>query len=386
MSDQDFDIAILGAGPAGSALALLLARQTRQPERIVLLQSDAHTLYGHAPAADPRVLALNQGSRVMLESVGGWPHEAAPIRTIHVSQCGRLGRTVIQNTDFNVPQLGSVVRYTGLHASLAQAVAASGVRVMTGPAAHINGQDSHGVALSQGDLVLRARIAIQADGSPTGPALREYRQLALITTARASLPREGWAFERFTREGPLAVLPHPGGAGLQSIVWCSAPERAQALQSLTPDAFSEALSQAFGTRLGRLTIQAPVAAFPLALNLRKDIAAGRTVAIGNALQTLHPVAGQGLNLGLRDAATLAAALRQWQTDPGADPSGALLHFARLRRPDRTLTATLTDLLSRAFATRCSAVEHAGGLALLALDLSPYLRAPLARHLLQGLRL
>ena len=385
MSNQDFDIAILGGGPAGAALALLLARQTRRPERIALLQSDASTLYGHAPAADPRVLALNHGSRVMLESVGGWPGEAAPIRTIHVSQRGRLGRALIQNTDFNVPQLGSVVRYISLHASLAQAVTACGVHVMSGPAARIDGQDAHGVDLSQGDAVLRARIAVQADGSPTGPAKREYRQMALITTARASLPREGWAFERFTREGPLAVLPHPGGAGLQSIVWCSAPERAQALRSLEPAAFSEALTQAFGTRLGSLTIQAPVAAFPLALNLRKEITNGRTVAIGNALQTLHPVAGQGLNLGLRDTATLAAALRQWQTDPGTDPSGALAQFARLRRPDRTLTASLTDLMSRGFATRCSAVEHAGGLALLALDLSPRLRAPLARHLLQGLR-
>ena len=385
MSEQEFDVAILGGGPAGSALALLLARAAPRPGRIVLLQSDSSSLYGHAPAADPRVLALNQGSRVMLESIGGWPGEAAPIRTIHVSQRGRLGRAIIRNTDFGVPQLGCVVRYASLHAGLAHAVAASGIRVMTGPAARIDSQDAHGVTISQGDTLLRARIAVQADGSPSGPARREYRQMALITTARSSQPRDGWAFERFTDEGPLAVLPHPAGGGLQSIVWCSAPERAQALSALAPEAFSEALTQAFGTRLGSLTIESPVAAFPLALNLRKQATDGRVVAIGNALQTLHPVAGQGLNLGLRDTATLAAALRQWLADPGADPAGALQQFERQRRPDRTLTAGLTDFMSRGFATRCSAVEHAGGLALLALDLSPSLRAPLARHLLQGLR-
>lgn len=385
MSEPDFDVAILGGGPAGSALALLLARAALRPGRIMLLQSDSSSPYGHAPAADPRVLALNQGSRVMLESIGGWPGEAAPIRTIHVSQRGRLGRTIIRNSDFAVPQLGCVVSYASLHAGLALAVGASGVQVKTGPAARIDSQDAHGVTISQGDTRLRARIAVQADGSPSGPPRREYRQMALITTARSSQPRDGWAFERFTEEGPLAILPHPAGGGLQSIVWCSAPERAQALRALAPEAFSEALTQAFGTRLGSLTIEAPVAAFPLALNLRKQATDGRVVAIGNALQTLHPVAGQGLNLGLRDTATLAGALRQWLADPGADPAGALLQFERKRRPDRTLTAGLTDFMSRGFATRCSVVEHAGGLALLALDLSPSLRAPLARHLLQGLR-
>lgn len=386
MSQQDFDVAILGGGPTGSALALMLARATARPERIALLQSDQNTQYGHAPEADPRVLALNHGSRVLLESLGAWPDHAAPIQTIHVSQRGRLGRTVIRNTDYDVPQLGNVVRYADVHATLAQAVAASGVRVLTGPAAHVTTQNHTGVLVTQGTKTYGAALAVQADGSPSSPVTRVYRQMALLTTARVSLPRVGWAFERFTREGPLAVLPHPSAEDQQSIVWCCAPDRAHALQAMDTKAFSRALTRTFGSRLGTFDVQAPVSMFPLLLNIRPSVVEGRTVAIGNAAQTLHPVAGQGLNLGLRDAAVLAIALREWLTAPTTTPAHALERFERARQPDRQLTARLTDLMSRTFATQWPVIEHVAGLALLSMDLIPALRAPLARHLLQGLRL
>ena len=386
MSQRDFDVAILGGGPTGSALALLLARATAHPERIALLQSDQNTQYGHAPGVDPRVLALNHGSKVLLEALGAWPDQAALIQTIHVSQRGRLGRTVIRHTDYQVPQLGSVVRYADLHATLARAVAASGVRILTGPAAHLAAQHHAGVQVTQGTATYHAALAVQADGSPTSPVKRVYRQMALLTSARATLPRLGWAFERFTREGPLAVLPHPSAPDQQAIVWCCAPDRARALQALDTRAFSRALTDTFGSRLGTFDVQAPVSTFPLLLNMRRSTVEGRLVAIGNAAQTLHPVAGQGLNLGLRDVAVLAIALRGWLTAPTTDPAPSLQQFERMRQPDRQLTAGLTDLMARAFATQWPIVEHAAGLTLLSMDLVPALRAPLARHLLQGLRL
>lgn len=386
MQSQDFDLAILGGGPVGSALALLLARLAPQPARIVLLQAETASQYGHRPELDPRVLAVNHGSRVLLESLGTWPKQAALIQTIHVSQRGRLGRTVIKHDDFDVPELGCVVRYGQLYEKLAQAVISSGVQVLQGDGARVIGQDAVGVSLEQGSRSVRANVVIHADGFTGTEPTRQYTQYALLTRARASRPRAGWAFERFTNEGPLAVLPHPEALGEQSIVWCCSPERANALQALSPEQFSHALTEMFGSRLGTLTLQGPVACVPLAMTLRPQTIDGRCVAIGNAAQTLHPVAGQGLNLGLRDAATLAIALRDWLVMPELSPTAALQRYAQLRGPDRQLTVRLTDLLSRVFTTKAPIVEHAAGLALLGMDLLPGLRAPLARHLLQGLRL
>lgn len=377
-----YDVAILGAGPVGQALALLLARALPQPERIALLAGQpvqARAL----PAADPRVLAMNHGSRVLLESLDAWPAQHADIRHIHVSQRGRLGRTLIDSEDFGVPQLGSVVPYAGLHGRLAERVAQSGVTVLNGPAANVRAQGPDGVLLAQGETRLSCRIAVQCDGAGGTDLRRDYGQHAVITSARASLPRAGWAWERFTSEGPLALLPHPQLPDTYSVVWCVAPARAQALAALDDTQFSAQLSAAFGQRLGRLHSQAPRHIFPLELKARHAQAQGRVATIGNAAQTLHPVAGQGLNLGLRDAAQLAQSLQDWRD--GDDPRARLADFARARSADRWITAGLTDLMPRVFATGLAPVEHACGLALLALDLSSPLRAPLARHLLQGLR-
>ena len=363
----------------------MLARASAHPERIVLLQAASASPYGYLPALDPRVLAVNHGSRVLLESLGAWPQRAAFIQTIHVSQRGRLGRTLIKHQDFGVPELGCVVRYGELQAHLMAAVQASGIQVLTGEVARIAGQDHAGVTLTQDAQTFQARLTVQADGSPGLQATRAYTQVALLARARASLPRTGWAFERFTKEGPLAILPHPEAPGEQSVVWCCTPERAQTLQALSPAGFSQALTDMFGSRLGTLSVQGPIASVPLSMILRAQTMNGRCIAIGNAAQTLHPVAGQGLNLGLRDAATLAIALREWLLSPERTPADALQQFQQLRRIDRQITVRLTDLLSRVFTTKWPLVEHAAGLALLGMDLVPALRAPLARHLLQGFR-
>lgn len=383
MDKPDFDIVISGAGPVGSALALLLARTARMPQRIAVLGRQATAAAQDlAPAADPRTLAMNHGSRCLLEPLGAWPDRAADITTVHVSQKGRLGRTLITHSELGVPRLGNVVSYEGLQQSLQAALRASGVTLLEASAD--DGASAREWRTHDGKAV-QARVRVRSDGSPPGNIRRTYNQQAILATVHASHPRQGWAYERFTKQGPLALLPHPAGGGLYALVWCCTPTRAQVLQQLAEGRFSAELSEAFGDRLGRLEPAGERHVFPLALNAGPLQLDARTLAIGNAAQTLHPVAGQGLNLGLRDAAQLAQALRPWLARPQSDPAPLLRQFADLRRPDRWLTSAVTDFLPRIFATGIPAVEHACGLGLMALDASRTLRTPLARHLLEGLR-
>lgn len=387
MDTPTYDIAISGAGPAGSALALILAGKVPNPKRIALMGRHFAASAG-APAAesrqtDPRTLALNHGSRVLLEQLGAWPNAAASIDVVHVSQRGRLGRTVIDSAELDVPRLGSVVAYDALLAGLHGALRESGVDLIE--AAPVQQLVGGRVAMELGETKITAALAIQSDGSRPQGIRRDYKQHAILAVLRASRPRAGWAFERFTAQGPLAMLPHPDGSDLYAAVWCCPPKQAACLMELDDATFEQALYSQFGDRLGRLECVGERHVFPLALHAGPSLINARTVAIGNAAQTLHPVAGQGLNLGLRDAAQLGQALAPWLARPETDPTHRLVEFARTRRPDRWLTAGITDFLPRVFTTGNPIIEHACGAALLALDLIPPLRNTLARQLLQGLR-
>lgn len=386
MSLPEYDIAITGAGPVGSVLALLLARKATHRRRIALVGKQFIRSNAPLPAQsiDPRTLALNHGSRALLEQLDAWPTQSASIETVHVSQRGRLGRALIKNIELGVPRLGSVVSYNALLVSLHQAVAQSGIDLIESPQARPTLAGN--VQIHLGDRTLSCTVAVQSDGTrPTG-LQRNYHQHAVLTAVHAGRPKAGWAFERFTTQGPLALLPHPLGNDLYSIVWCCRPEHAAHLQKLDNAAFSAALQDTFGERLGQLECVGARHVFPLTLHAGPSLLNPRTVAIGNAAQTLHPVAGQGLNLGLRDAAQLGQALNAWLLQSQSDPGPLLSQFAHRRHPDRWLTLGLTDFLPRIFATENSVIQHGCGLSLLALDLSSSIRTPLARHLLEGLRI
>jgi 2-octaprenyl-6-methoxyphenol hydroxylase len=339
------DVLIRGAGPVGCALALAL-----QPSglRVALLDSASPT-----PAFRP--LALSYASRLILERVGAWADlEVTPIERILVSQAGAFGRTRLDATDAGVPALGYVTDYSTLLTQLRARV--TDALATEAPA---------------------ARCVVHAEGAPQQVEGKRYGQDALVALVHTEPPAATTAFERFTAEGPLALLPLGGN---HALIWSMRPERARELLVADERHFLAELAAVAGGALGRpmkvenRTVQA------LALKVRGTRVAGNEVYIGNAAQTLHPVAGQGLNLGLRDAWDLARALAG-ATDPG-EPA-TLARFAAQRRLDAGATIRLTDFLAGGFAGANPLLRAARGVALTALDIFPAPRRFFARRMIFG---
>jgi 2-octaprenyl-6-methoxyphenol hydroxylase len=376
----DVDVAVCGAGPVGLALAAFLARRGVAGSRIALI--DGKSL-GQA-ITDPRSIALSWGSVQLLEEVGAWPLPATPIHEIHVSRRGQLGRSLMDRAEHKLPALGYVARYGDVVDALARACDKAGVVTLRPARVESFDEEDSGVLLRLDDgSKLCAQVAVQAEGGVFGQQdskaqQRDYGQTALIARVTVSEPVAHRAFERFTDEGPLALLPQDGGDGHQyALVWCMRPERATDVQLLDNASFLKQLGESFGTRLGTFTAASPRVAFPLGLNAEAR-ATARTVAIGNAAQTLHPVAGQGLNLGLRDAAVLARQLAR-----GATP-GAVDAFMGERAQDRRLTISLTDAMARAFVGG-GPLQPLLGLSLAALDVVKPARLLLADLMMFGRR-
>ncbi|WP_343588121.1 FAD-dependent monooxygenase [Herbaspirillum sp.] len=375
MNIADFDLIICGGGPVGLCAAGLLARRGFDPTRIALV--DLKT--PQQAATDPRTIALSYGSRQIMEELGAWDSvgkTATAIEQIHVSRRGHFGRTLLDRADYDLPALGYVARYGSVNQALATATDHLGLNLLR-PAevVALAEEDDHVAVSLQDGRILRAALTIQAEGGVFGEQQeksmqRDYRQLALIAHVHADQAVAHHAFERFTDEGPLALLPQDDGYAL---VWCVRPDTGERLLALDDAAFLAALNQAFGQRVGRFTRASPRHSYALGLNAKPG-QTQRVVAIGNAAQTLHPVAGQGLNLGLRDARVLADVLARERTPQ------ALQQFHRRRGQDRDLTIRLTDLMARIFA---SAPQGTPAQALLGLSLGAIDLLPPARDLLAG---
>ncbi len=377
------DILIVGAGPTGMALGVALAMRGRKPAIV-----DARP--AGAAMGDRRVLALSHGSQQILQRLGAWERiEATPIRTIHVSQQGGFGRTLLHANDYGVDALGHVASAASVAEGLAGRLEELGIAVRHQCRVTNLAAGAADVLVSQDDAAgetLSAKLVALAEGAiaqepETQVVTRDYGQHAVICTATPARPHGGTAFERFTPHGPLALLPFGRD---HAVVFTVPAAESDALLTLDDASFLARLQQAIGTRV-TLTAVGPRAKYPLLLRYRRDPVGQRTVWIGNAAQTLHPVAGQGFNLALRDVWDLAETVAT--IDPQADPGApqVLARYASARRIDRHGVIGFTDTLIRVFSNDVGPMRIARGGGLAALDLVPPLKHFVAKRMMFGAR-
>ncbi|MBS1229706.1 MAG: Ubiquinone biosynthesis hydroxylase, UbiH/UbiF/VisC/COQ6 family [Proteobacteria bacterium] len=378
MTDQHAlhtDVAIIGAGPVGMALALSLEGSGR---RVLLLDARPPKAW----ANDPRALALAHGSRQLLERLQAWDAGAATaIDEIHVSQRGGFGRTLLTAADYGAPALGYVMRYKDLAAALAARIAPAQLRCECAVDAIEITPEQATLTLAGTTQRVTAGLVVHAEGTPASDPdvrVRDYRQHAIIAQVKPAAPHKHRAWERFTPDGPLALLPLGDD---YSVVFTVPSEKVSALLELDDDDFLATLREQFGRRVDFVSCGAR-SSFPLALRVRSPIIQQRQVWIGNSAQTLHPVSGQGFNLGLRDAAELATALLD---HAAADCGAALAAYARGRQTDRRFGMGFTDSIVRVFSNDLAPLRCARGIGLLALDLAPPLRHFVAKRMIWGAR-
>ena len=379
---EHYAIVIAGGGPVGAALALGLRASA---QRVALLEARPPA----AAHADARSIALSHGSRLILERLGVWEALPAvtPILAITVSQQQHFGRVELSAAQAGVPALGYVASYTGLQRALMGALADSAVEVVNGAVARDLRAGAHEATLdvdcAGAPREFAARLVALADGTHgVGLAAveeRDYCQCALVCDILTELPHHNRAFERFTPHGPLALLPTARGS---SVVWTVNPSRARELAALDDARFCSELYAAFGSGLGNFAIDGARQVFPLRLKYARRPVAPRVVLVGNAAQSLHPVAGQGFNLGLRDAWELATRVRD-APDPG-EPATLNAYFAQ-RRFDRTATILFTDTLIRLFSNDIPMLNASRGAGLALLAGLPPVKNFLVRRMMFGAR-
>lgn len=374
-------IVVVGAGPVGATFALLAAARGL-PVTLIDAREGAST--------ETRSLALSHGSRIVLARAGAWDGLVSPaeIHTIHTSQQGGFGRVRLSREDAQVPALGYVVGYAALQAALDAALATAGVKVTFG--ARVSAIRSDGVEYTMGTAggatqFAGAEAVVLADGGANLDKLadvrvdeKDYGQSAMLATLACDRAHRHTAYERFTPEGPLALLPDHNES-TYSMVWVASHARIQTLMAQGEDDVRQQFQTHFGTRAGRFVSLAHRRAYPLRLRQTNTRVSGSTVIIGNAAQAMHPVAGQGFNLGLRDAETLAGLLGQQPVE------AALKAYSQIREQDVTRGVGFTDLLASVFLPDVATLRVPRGLALAAVDMLPFARRMLAQRMLYGAR-
>jgi 2-octaprenyl-6-methoxyphenol hydroxylase len=384
---QEFDVAIVGGGLVGASLAVGLAGTGL---RALLIESVAPES-ALQPSFDERTTALGNASRRIFQGLGIWDEisrEAEAIRSIHVSDAGRFGSARLRAEEHGIDAFGYVVPNRVIGTALWRRIPnASGVQVRV-PASiedlDITTERAYFTVVTTSGTreVGSARLLVAADGAQSAvraaagiaAGIEDYDQVAIAAAVTADRAHDGTAYERFTPSGPVAVLPLRGGG--YGTIWSCAPKHAAQLLALEDEAYLGELQSRFGWRVGRLRRIGRRASYPLKLTRAQTQVARRTVLIGNAAQALHPIAGQGFNLGLRDAALLAEVVAGSSGDVGAPE--LLRKYAEWRAADRGGVIRFTDGLVKLFGSQLPGVSLMRGLGLLAFDLSPPAKRALAR--------
>jgi 2-octaprenyl-6-methoxyphenol hydroxylase len=372
------DIVIVGGGPVGAAFALALLGSGYAVTVIESRQRDA-------TIADSRPLALSHGSRLIFDRLGVWDAlaPATGILRIHASQRGGFGRVELTAQHEHVPALGYVVDYARLTAALSCALEARGVAVEYG--ACVNAVRAPPTSVEFNGRTLNAQLIVVADGGVIeGLAPQkcvDYHQTALTAFVQSDTPHTHSAYERFTPDGPLALLPYNDGYAL---VWTTRAERAEQLCDGTAREFLAALQHEFGTRAGTFTDVTQRARYPLALRYATQIASTGVASIGNAAQSLHPVAGQGFNLGLRDAWELAQLARTTPVHELGSLTTANTQRAQ-RRVDRCASIATTHGLVQLFSNDYFPLRATRAIGMTLVGCIPPLRDYFARRMIFGAR-
>jgi 2-octaprenyl-6-methoxyphenol hydroxylase len=384
-----YDLVIVGGGMVGASLALALGGRGL---RTALIEAHAPGDPGQ-PGYDDRAIALAYGTRRVFEAIGVWPAlrgQVEPIADIHVSERGRFGLVRLSAREEGVAALGYVVTARELGAVLMDRLVAVPDLDLLAPARLIDFADDGALVTLQVERdgvmhTLATRLLVAADGgdSPVrerlGVPVRrwEYGQTAVVANVTPGRPHLGRAYERFTDSGPLALLPMTGGRC--AVVWTVRDDDVDGLLALDDAAFLAGLQVRFGHRLGMFERAGRRHAYPLGLMRALESVRGRVAIIGNAAHTLHPVAGQGFNLGVRDVAALAEVVDEAHRaglDPGAPE--VLEDYRRWRQREQAVMAVATDGLARLFANPLGPLRLGRHLGLLAMAWLPGARHPLAR--------
>ena len=386
MSSDHYDLIIIGGGPIGmslsialrhSGLSVLLLEARKEPEK----------------NKDPRPLAFSHGSRLILQRLGVWEvlSEVTPIKAIHISNRGGFGRTLLTASEIDVPALGYVILHHDIFRVMHEKLQDCGVDYLTeAQVTQLECNVAEGQVKFQHNGKLKqatANLLVLADGGrligqvkEITQHVRDYEQWAIVSRIEASVSQCGTAYERFTSDGPVAMLPF--GKNF-SLVWTVSPSTAQEILNLDDATFLARLHSHFGDRIGKFICAGKRSGFPLALKYATPVAGRRVVLIGNAAQTLHPVAGQGFNLGLRDAWELSGEIIETSSDIGSPVM--LSKYQAKRKTDSGGGRIFTDSLVKIFSNENILLQGMRGIGLSALDCFPPAKRFVAKRMMFGSR-